>query len=662
MEQRDTEEIERFLANVGQTSLLAYYGLDTNSTPEEREAAIKGRRAWAQGQQSNPKFKAEALFLIKQNATLRRVLLEAPEKYAQVLEGTGAAERLDGWKQRVREAVRGKVLTARVEAELRAEGARLELTDAAIQKMVDEILVEVGGTRSEDDRDELSLLAEIDLYAVLQVEPSASPADLETAYRTRYKWARNLNDIKRSQDELNQLDRAWRVLSDASRRAAYDVRRAERPSHVMGLLGPAMSFPPTDPHIGGPEPETETVVGAPIPALPPGVNTVKPVARPPIALPPPEDTPVRARPELRVVPPDEPTAETPAATLTASPTLIDPSEVSDPRGPPPPPAAVVGRTIGVGAGPVDLGRRAPRLSVAGPDLVSIGATRPSLTVRNTGSGRMPGRVTSDRDWLEVPQPALDAAATEQVIPLVYRGDKAPWGRDFATITVIGDHGERKAVQFQTFRFPWGPVVGTLLTFIVLVGAFVALFWYLSRDLGEKAGLSIMVRPRADHVYVNGSEVGQGRAVEVKLDPPFEQVRVRIQTDGFETWEQPVSLTAGTVKEVDARLKLVDPMDWGPAQDAARVPLGPDADVALERVLPDLGACFTGTGAPATVTLTWTLLVDTSGHARNVQFADSTHPDPAAEACMRAALRAVPLPPVSGGYGFHQKRVALTVPR
>lgn len=660
MEQRTTEEIERFLAGVGQSSLLAYYGIDASASAEEREEAVKKKRAWAQGQQSNPKFKAEALFLIKQNAMLRRVVVLEPDTYRQVLEGVGAATRIEAWKARIREAAASGVLTARAGINLQNEGARLDLNDASVAAAIEAVLAELGATRSGEARDELSLLVETDLYAVLHVPVNASPDELEAAHRARYKWARNLNDIKRSQDELNRLDRAWRVLSQPARRAAYDQRRAERQHDgVMGLLGPgAPSTAPTDPGypVVEPDPDTEVVAVDHPPPPPAGLQSIKPVTRPPIALPPPEDTPVRSR----AVP--EPEMPPRAVTEPASPPPFEAPEVSDPRGAPPPPPGTVGRTIGAAAGPLDLGRRAPRLAVGGPDVVSVsGRARPSLTVRNAGSGRMPGRVTSDREWLEVPRPALDPTAAEQTIPLVYRPDSVPWGRDVAMVTVVGDHGERKSVQFRAFRFPWGPVLGSAATFVALVAAFVALFWYMSQSLGDQAGLSITVHPRADHIYVNGEEVGQGRHVEVKQKPPFEQVRVRVQTDGFEQWERPVSLTSGRTTPVDAQLKLDDPMDWGPPQEAQRVPLAAEAEPVLEALLPELGACFRGTGIPGPVVLTWTLLVDTTGHARNVQFADSTAPHPGAEACMRAVLRATPLPPVRGGYGFHQKRVQLTVP-
>lgn len=57
MDRRELEEIDRFLATVGQASLFTYYGVQEGSLASDVEAFIKKRRGWAQGQQSNPKYK-----------------------------------------------------------------------------------------------------------------------------------------------------------------------------------------------------------------------------------------------------------------------------------------------------------------------------------------------------------------------------------------------------------------------------------------------------------------------------------------------------------------------------------------------------------------------------------------------------------------------------
>ena len=95
MDRREVEEIEAFLSQVGQPSLLAYYSLAATSTEAEKEAAIKKRRAWAQGQQANPKYKSEAMFLIKNNGLVRRVLVDDFDAYRTTFLASEMPEKID---------------------------------------------------------------------------------------------------------------------------------------------------------------------------------------------------------------------------------------------------------------------------------------------------------------------------------------------------------------------------------------------------------------------------------------------------------------------------------------------------------------------------------------------------------------------------------------
>ncbi|MFT5587676.1 MAG: hypothetical protein ACI9VR_005289, partial [Cognaticolwellia sp.] len=94
MDSRDLEQIESFLGMVGKPSLFVYYDIRHESPDAGVEAAIKKRRSWAQGQQANPKFRAEALWLIKNNALIRRTLLQERESYLVYVASTAARHSL----------------------------------------------------------------------------------------------------------------------------------------------------------------------------------------------------------------------------------------------------------------------------------------------------------------------------------------------------------------------------------------------------------------------------------------------------------------------------------------------------------------------------------------------------------------------------------------
>lgn len=72
-----------------------------------------------------------------------------------------------------------------------------------------------------------------DYYAQLNVPPTATPAEIETAYR---HLVRIYHPLVRSNahalERMREINEAWRVLSDPVRRAAYDQARATgRPFH-----------------------------------------------------------------------------------------------------------------------------------------------------------------------------------------------------------------------------------------------------------------------------------------------------------------------------------------------------------------------------------------------------------------------------------------------
>jgi hypothetical protein len=62
-----------------------------------------------------------------------------------------------------------------------------------------------------------------DYYRILQIQPDAPAPLIHSSYRTLMRRARSAGP---GGDEIARLDAAYAVLSDAQRRAAYDVQRA----------------------------------------------------------------------------------------------------------------------------------------------------------------------------------------------------------------------------------------------------------------------------------------------------------------------------------------------------------------------------------------------------------------------------------------------------
>lgn len=450
MERRDLDEVERFLASVGRPNLFVYYGVELSADGDSLDEAVRKRRSWAQGQQSNPKYKSEALFLIKNNALLRRVLIEQNSEYRAHLVEDTTSRNLDTLTAFIRGTLAEGVLTPQGESAILYQGRQLELTDNATLRRLDELLAELGARREGFTDDMSTEATAIDHYAILRVATNATRDQIEEAYRKRYRWARNLKDLQRSAALLEALDNAWRILSDAGRRARYDERRIQmlevtdeverRAAALMGLLGgPEDSFtgdypPPAEPtHEVGFKSRSER-------PEPPAAVAPPPIA-PPVTPRPPEPRPIPV--------------------------------------PSPPPLA--GKTIGLAAGPQAVGTLGPRLHVEGPENIHVrAAARPitrTLVVQNQGQGKMPGRVTSDRDWILIPQPRLDPLAAEQAVVITIATDTLPRGTSVGVVTIVTDHGQRHSVNIHVQRQSLLPVVGGAIAIGVL-GVFALVVFYL----------------------------------------------------------------------------------------------------------------------------------------------------------------------------------------
>jgi len=76
----------------------------------------------------------------------------------------------------------------------------------------------------------------VDHYRTLQVDPAADPEVVQAAYRV---LARKLHpDLTGDESAMKRLNRAWDVLRDSTRRAAYDAERAGQIASVADIVAP----------------------------------------------------------------------------------------------------------------------------------------------------------------------------------------------------------------------------------------------------------------------------------------------------------------------------------------------------------------------------------------------------------------------------------------
>ncbi len=81
MTELEQDEIARFLTHVDRSDLFAYFTCPANESLEKRARVVTDRRKWAQGQQSNPKYRPEALFVIRNHRLMLRLMTEESPAY-----------------------------------------------------------------------------------------------------------------------------------------------------------------------------------------------------------------------------------------------------------------------------------------------------------------------------------------------------------------------------------------------------------------------------------------------------------------------------------------------------------------------------------------------------------------------------------------------------
>lgn len=217
MEPRDLDNAATFCKLVETPHLLAYLGLSEEVDPAEARAKLKSRRKFMQGMQANPKYRREALFLIKHFTSLSAVL-EDSGTYLQDVQQRAESEHLPVLEMTVRGVLAGGGLGAKQEAYLRHNALELGISDGTFQHVLERIASEMeislGGIAP------TTLPTSLDLYGLLGIDPRATPDEITAAYEQR------LSELEADDPALERLTFAKKVLSSEESRRHYDLTTA----------------------------------------------------------------------------------------------------------------------------------------------------------------------------------------------------------------------------------------------------------------------------------------------------------------------------------------------------------------------------------------------------------------------------------------------------
>lgn len=609
MTPKDIADFERFLSSVGKADLFGYFDVSPDASEEAVADAIQTRRTWAQGQQGNPKYKTEAIWLIKNAARLRRVLLDDRPTYVAHLAEVSTQQQVEVLRMVVFGALAGGVLTEASEAAVRVEGQKLGLPPGVVDATLEQMLGEHGAQRESDGRDAAPF---VDHYAILNLMPSAGRSEIDRAYRERYRQALQLPDKKRAAVLQNHLDQALKALSSPAERARYDEARAARLGASEG------SSPPTT-QAGTAERELEA-----------------------------SQTPQRI--QFRA-------GDKPAPDLSEP---LVPSSSKDTR-----------KALGFADAPRKAVVHDNVLSVDGPDVVALRArARPvehTLLVRKTGPGPLAMRAVVDRDWLEVHPARLDPEAELQKVTVTVYPERMSRSRSVALVTFTTDDSQRRAITLEVKRVSLAPLVAAAgLAALALVAVGIASQMEADPVSPEamSAILEVVVDPPAGEISINNDPVEQSQPGHALLSDglePGSSAFVRVALDGFRTWSESVVLPGpGERLTLSPALELSDRVNYAPSGGDVEGTLNSgEAQAALQRAEASLQACARAHGAPsdAPAAVEVTAFVDNKGIVIGAEAEpDGFSASPGLTRCVRRQLRALSMPFAKGDFATISRTV------
>jgi hypothetical protein len=650
MESRDLEQIDQFLGMVNKSSLLEYYELAVDASGDDAEQAIKRRRGWAQGQQANPKFREEALWLIRNQALLRKVLVDERDEYVAEVNSRKVSREIERVALLAKGTMVTGVLTLDAERFIHQQAAELGVPEDRVNELIEKLLVETGARRdvAPPTAPAPSSAPFEDYYKLLNVPHTATREEIEAAHRAQYRQARSLKSLEDASARFAKLDEAWRHLSDPARRKAYDALHQQHASGSGAAEVADFFLPPPPGALPSPTAKTE-----------PG-----PPQRPPTPTPPPAAGPLNNRP----------TFGGGSSGVIQSP-MVTPPPVAPPRPPdlggnraPPPPQGVVSVPSSIPASR----KRQPRLTVVSADVITLEVGRKPVThsfvVKNAGQGRMPGRVTSDRDWLVVTRTRLDPDAAQQDVQVTIDPSKMPRGKATGVVTVVTDLGDRRSINMEVTRKALStPVLIGVAVFVLVMLAVIAFVVGAMQGgdepapaTGARSSLNIEVDPDAEKILVNGELVAEiGRARVLKGFTPGEPIKVSASHAGFKTVEQTVVVPAGADHTVSLRLELAELLTALPDKSARLQALDAGATAqAISTRIAQLQDCLRQnlTSRPGlTASVTLDVYTTPPGALHAVAFTKNNFDDEAAPLdCLRRQLRVVRFPAVEGAdFGVHK---------
>ena len=607
MNERDLDTIRQFVATTTAGDLFAYFQVARDADQTTVDAAVRSKRSWAQAQQSNPKHRSKAIWLIKNVSLCKRALFTERDEYVASLSAAEQGEALKVLNNVMDGAVLNEVLTVEREDAILDRGVQLGLSDEVVEGFIEDYLNRKGARRADP-------VDFVDIYEMLGIPQDSTADEVDQAVSRAMAKARGVGPTATSRRRTIRW--AARLLQSQSRRRDYERQwNLEAHSELVGAevnpsVGETLLLRPAD------DPEPTEVVG---PLSLKGSN------------------------------PPPPPSQLGGKTLAVG---AGGSAIQSPRNGVK--LVIVGevqRTVSVGRVPVTVdivvrnggeGRMHGRVVSDRPWLLaSPERLDPDLREQTIRVTVDPAGLTRNRA-VALCTIIADRGGRKSVTITAERGG-------LRTSVVVAASA---AVMAGGFAVSW-PWLSPML--------------FPPEPPPPPSGtMSVFVNPQAGEVHVNGQFISSGGiARDISGLPLSRPVNVRVVLDGFQTWEEAIELKEGEVVEVRPEMLLTDRMDYVPdAEDHQGSMDSAAVSAAVRGKAAQVRACVNehDKGEPREDRAVELLIhVMAEGHVGNVAFNGDEVPSPSAQACVKRELRALRVPFFEGHYDIARENFVVSLP-
>ena len=210
MDPKELKEIDKFLTLTGAVDLFAYMGLPPTADADMADLAMQDRREWAQTQQANPKYRNEALWIIRNSAIVRKALVQDVAAYRAHTSKRSLEPRLRQLEDFIAGVLSGGGLTPKATEAIRKKGQALGVPLETLTQRLEALLEARGREIAEQDEERTEDLAP----PTVEVDDDPSSDSVSVTFENEDSFNEMPDFLAKDQspeDELKDIVRGLRL-------------------------------------------------------------------------------------------------------------------------------------------------------------------------------------------------------------------------------------------------------------------------------------------------------------------------------------------------------------------------------------------------------------------------------------------------------------------